>query len=180
MKSMAATLVLLPTLMLSPVPLRAADKKAPATTPPTAPATLEATLSGTATIELRSDVKQYLAGLELVLVPEPAAAEIKKVREERWRERASRFRFNDGFNNLDLQAIGVEAIRHEIARATVDASGKYQFKALKPGSYRIYGQYKSHYAAGYWLIPVVIKKAGEAVTLDIHNGNFAEVYNYQK
>lgn len=161
----------------------AAEKKPAPPAPPAAPQTpaaVETTVSGTATIELRSDVKQYLSGLELILIPETAAPELRKVREDRWRERASRFRFNDGYNNLDLQAIGVAAVKQEIARTTVKADGTYKFSDVKPGSYRIYGQYKSKYAAGYWLIPVVIKKAGENPVIDIHNGNLAEIYNYQK
>jgi len=169
----------------------AAEKKSNPSPPPQAPATAatpttppataaEPSISGKATIVLRSDVEQYLSGLELLLIPDAAAPEIRKVREDRWRERASRFRFNDGYNNLDLQAIGVTAIKHEIARTTVGPEGQYQFKDIKPGAYRIYGQYKSKYAAGYWLIPVTIKKAGDSVKLDIQNSNLAEIYNYQK
>jgi hypothetical protein len=166
----------------------AAEKKSNPSPPPQAPVTpttppaaaAEPSISGKATIVLRSDVEQYLSGLELLLIPDAAAPEIRKVRENRWRERASRFRFNDGYNNLDLQAIGVTAIKHEIARTTVGPEGQYQFKDIKPGAYRIYGQYKSKYAAGYWLVPVTIKKAGEAVKLDIQNSNLAEIYNYQK
>lgn len=161
----------------------AAEKKPAPPSPPAPPqpaAAVESTISGTATIELRSEVKQYLSGLELVLIPETAAPELRKIREDRWRERASRFRFNDGYNNLDLQAIGVAAVKKEIARTTVKADGTYKFNGLKPGSYRIYGQYKSKYAAGYWLIPVVIKKAGDSPVIDINNGNLAEIYNYQR
>jgi len=161
----------------------AAEKKSTPPAPaaaPKPPVAVETTISGTATIELRSEVMQYLSGLELILIPESAAAELRKVREDRWRERASRFSFNDGYNNLDLQAIGVAAVKKEIARTTVKADGKYQFSGLKPGSYRIYGQYKSKYAAGYWLVPVVIKKSGDSPTVDINNGNLAEIYNYQR
>lgn len=152
----------------------------PSPKPPTPAPSTETSISGTAIIELRSEVKQYLSGLELVLIPASVAPEIRKVREERWRERASRFRFNDGYNNLDLQAIGATAVKNEIARTTVSAEGNYRFKDIKPGSYRIYGQYKSKYAAGYWLVPVTVKKIGESVTVDIHNGNLAEIYNYQR
>lgn len=138
------------------------------------------TITGHATIELRNDRIQDLDGLELVLIPEAAAKAVTDMREERWRLLASRFNFNDGYNNLDLPAIGATAVKHGVARATADAEGRYTFTDVPPGKYRIYGQYKSMYAAGYWLLPVEVKKAGEVLKVDLGNANFAEVFNYQQ
>jgi hypothetical protein len=157
-----------------------AEPPAPAAmTDPSLPAT-GGTIQGKAVIEMRNDTIQDLDGLELVLVPDAASREITKVREERWRLLASRFNFNDGYNNLDLQAIGATAVRLAVAQTKADASGVYAFRNVPPGSYRIYAQYRSMYAAGYWLIPVTVKEIGETITVDINNEKFAEVFNYQQ
>lgn len=137
-------------------------------------------IRGKAVIEMRNDQIRDLAGLELVLVPDDRAREITKVREERWRMRASRFNFDDGYNNLDINAIGSTAVELAVAQAKADQAGFYAFPNVPPGRYRIYAQYRSMYAVGYWLIPVEVKAVGDVVTVDINNDNFAEVYNYQQ
>jgi len=137
-------------------------------------------IRGKAIIEMRNEMVKDLAGLELVLVPDDKAREITKVREERWRMLASRFNFNDGYNNLDLNAIGSTAVGLAVAQAKADDAGFYAFSNVPPARYRIYAQYKSMYASGYWLIPVEVKAVGDVVTVDINNDKFAEVYNYQQ
>lgn len=137
-------------------------------------------VTGKAIIELRNGVVRELAGLELVLVPDEAAREITKLRDERWRMRASRFNFNDGYNNLDLEAIGGLAVQRSVAFTRADANGVYRFRGVPPGKYRLYAQYRSMYAVGYWLLPVEIKGESDVVEMDLKNENFAEVFNYQQ
>lgn len=138
------------------------------------------TVTGRGVIELRNGVIRDLAGLELVLVPEETVAEITQIRNERWRMRASRFNFNDGYNNLDLDAIGGTAVKRAVASAKADDQGVYRFVNVPPGKYRLYAQYRSMYAVGYWLLPVEIKAVGDVVELNLRNENFSEVFNYQQ
>lgn len=156
-----------------------APPPAPAEPGPEAKAT-GGLIRGQAKIEMRNDTVRELGGLELVLLPEEAAARITQVRNERWRMRASRFNFDDGYNNLDIQAIGATAVSLAVAEAKADESGVFAFPNVPPGRYRLYAQYRSMYAVGYWLLPVEITKIGEVVTLDLNNENFAEVFNYQQ
>ncbi|MEM6885080.1 MAG: hypothetical protein AAF571_08610 [Verrucomicrobiota bacterium] len=142
------------------------------TTPPTG-----ATISGQGTIELRINVTQYLKGMGLALVPESFVPELKEIRNKRWLESASRLRFNAGYYYLDLKSIGYFASTNAVQITKSDAEGKYSFTGVEPGKYRIYGQYKSRYAAGYWLIPVEIKSIDDQISIDINNENLEEIYN---
>jgi len=136
-----------------------------------------ATISGQGMIELRIDVTQYLKGMGLALVPEAAIAELKKIRNTRWLENASRLKFNAGYYYLDLKSIGYFASTNAVQITKSNDKGRYTFKGIAPGKYRIYGQYKSRYAAGYWLIPVEIKSVTDQITVDINNDNLEEIYN---
>jgi len=134
-------------------------------------------LSGTAVIELRVGVRQFLQGMEIALIPEEQANALKKIRNQRWLEQASRLRFNAGYYYLDLNAIGYFAVQHAVKRGKTDAQGRYEITQIPPGKYRLYAQYKSRYAAGYWLIPVEIPSIESNVTQDINNDNLEEIYN---
>ncbi len=136
-----------------------------------------ASIVGQAIIELNVGVKQYLKGMELVLLPESVAGEIKEIRNTRWLESASRLNFNAGYEYLDLAAMGTHAVTHALDRARTDAEGKYFFHHVEPGHYRIYAQYKSRYAAGYWLIPIHVVSPTDTIKVDINNGNLEEIYN---
>ncbi len=136
-----------------------------------------AEVSGHATIELRIDRTQDLAGMQLVLVPPETANVIKTVRDERWLELASRFSFDDGYHNLDIQTIGYTAVQAAVARTRADAEGRFRFVGVQPGSYLIYGQYRSRYAVAYWLVPVEIGSVDDRIEIDINNNNFKEVHN---
>lgn len=146
--------------------------------PETAPAAkVGAEISGQATIELRIGVNQYLKGMGLALIPETSVEELKKIRNERWLDSASRLKFNAGYYYLDLNAIGYFASQQAVQKTTCDAQGKFTFTGVPEGKYRIYGQYKSRYAAGYWLIPVSVKAFDQNITVNINNENLEEIYN---
>lgn len=136
-----------------------------------------ATITGQGTIELRIDVTQYLKEMGLVLIPESAAAELKDIRNKRWLDSASRLKFNAGYYYLDLKSIGYFAVQNAVQRTKTDTEGRFTFNGIQPGKYRIYGQYKSRYAAGYWLIPVEVKTLEDKLTINIDNENLEEIYN---
>jgi hypothetical protein len=138
-----------------------------------------AVITGQAIIELRVGVKQYLKGMGLALIPESSVAELKDIRNKRWLESASRLKFNAGYYYLDLKSIGYFASQQAVLRAKTDAEGKYSLEGITKGNYRIYAQYKSRYAAGYWLIPVKITSESENITVNINNENLEEIYNRQ-
>jgi len=157
-------------LFLLPLSLPAQDPPEPDTLP-------GATISGEAIIELKVGVKQYLKGMEMALISDSKAAQLKEIRDNRWLEQASRVKFDAGYYYLDLNAIGYFAVENAVARAKTDASGQFRFTGIQPGKYRIYAQYKSRYAAGYWLIPVEIKTIEDSIQQDINNSNLEEIYN---
>jgi hypothetical protein len=136
-----------------------------------------AVIQGQASVELRIQKKQVLGGIELVLVPEGAAERIITVRNQQWLTKASRFKFNDGYNNLDLNRIGGTAVSESVARTKANADGQYRFVGLEAGNYRLYGQYKSRYASGFWLVPVEITSPEDEIELDLSHENMHEIHN---
>lgn len=164
----------------TPSPVPAADPAAPSS--PGKPAPVQSQVQGTCTIELKlNGTVQYLVGLGIAVVPESAVVDIKRVRNERWLLRASRSNFNDGFNDLDLNGIGGTAVQNALTTTKADEKGKYHFSGLPPGNYRLYAQYHSRYALGYWLAPFKIVRPTDTITLDLNNSNMEEAYNlFQK
>jgi hypothetical protein len=134
------------------------------------------TLSGKASLVLKQGQSIPLAGLELLVTSPDAAIKVKEVREKRWLEIATPRTFGDGYNNLDLQAIGLEAMKYEVGRTKADDDGKFTVTGLKPGDYFLYAQYKSRYAAGYWIVPFKAE-AGKITSLDLNNDNLKEIFN---
>jgi hypothetical protein len=136
-------------------------------------------ITGQATIQLRNQLKSVLGRMELVLCPEAIQGEIKSTRDERWRLLASRANFNDGYNNLDLQAIGTVAVRQAVMRAKSNEEGVYRFEKVPAGSYVVYGQYRSKYAVAYWLVPVKVEagREGQEIKVDLNETNVKEAHN---
>lgn len=135
------------------------------------------TVKGHASIVLRTNQKQNLKGMGLLLCPPDTAQKIKTVRNKRWIERSSPRNFNDGFRLLDLNAIGYTAVQNASYRTKSDKKGNFSFTHVKPGDYLLYGQYKGRYAVAYWLIPVTVKADQKEVSVMINNDNIKEVYN---
>lgn len=136
-----------------------------------------AIISGHASVELRIDRTQVLSGIELVLIPADLEEDIMRIRNERWLILASRFNFNDGYNNLDLTRIGGHAVQHALATTRADAEGTYRFTGIDPGNYLIYGQYKSRYAAGFWLVPVTVESTDDELSIHLTQENMKEIHN---
>jgi len=146
----------------------------------TKPASSGSSVSGVGTIELRLGTKQYLSGMGIAVVPATAEADIIKVRDDEWRLRASRADYNDGFHNLNLDAIGGTAVKNAVQTVKTDANGKYQIRGLAKGKYLLYAQYHSRYALGYWLLPVSINSDKDALTVNFSNDKMREAYNLFK
>lgn len=138
-----------------------------------------AILKGTGSVELKINRVQILSNIELVLIPDEVAKKIKHVRDDRWLATSSRFSLNDGYNNLDLMAIGGTAVENAAARTRANEAGEFTFHGLEPGAYRLYGQYKSKYATGYWLVPVTIQSEEEELEVNLTHENMEEIYNRQ-
>jgi len=151
------------------------EESEPAAT--TEPAPKGATITGQGTIELRINATRYLRNMGLALLPESKVTELKEIRNNRWLENASRLKFNAGYYNLDLKSIGYFASCNAVQVIKSDEEGKYRFTAVAPGQYRIYGQYKSKYASGYWLIPVNVQSEDDRIEININNENLEEIYN---
>jgi hypothetical protein len=162
-------------------PVHAADKQpAPAASGTAAPAPSGSLVSGVGTIELRLGTKQYLSKMGIAVVPAAAEAEIIQVRDDQWRLRASRADYNDGFHNLNLEAIGGTAVKNAIQTVKTDANGKYAIHGLPKGKYVLYAQYHSRYAIGYWLLPITINSDQDTQTVNFSNDNMREAYNLFK
>lgn len=133
-------------------------------------------IQGKATIELKMGNTNALDGLELLLCRPEAEKAVIETRDAKWLENASPRSFGNGYENLNLPAIGRAALPFEVKRATTDGFGQFSLADMPAGSYVIYGQYKSRYAAGYWLVPVTVE-AGKVTSLNLSNTNMKEVYN---
>jgi hypothetical protein len=134
-------------------------------------------IKGQASMQLKNQNKSILNKMELVLCSAELAARFKETRDDGWRKNASRLKFNDGYNNLDLNAIGSLAAREGLFRAQTDETGSFQINQVPVGSYLVYGQYRSNYAVAYWLVPVKVSKEGEEITIDLNETNVKEAYN---
>lgn len=153
------------------------EADAPDIPPADQPEPAGASIEGTAQVELGIGKTQVLSGIEIALVAEAAAEKILTVRNQQWLMKASRFKFNDGYNNLDLPMIGGTAVKESLARAKADADGRFRLTGIEPGQYRLYGQYKSRYAAGFWLVPVEVTSMDDAITLNLTDTNMHEFHN---
>lgn len=149
-------------------------------------------LSGKANIQLRNaSYRTDLGGMDLVLGPTRLIPEIRKLRMETWRTDGLavtrspegeenpvgvRIDFADGYKNLDLKALGQAAANAAITRTRTGTNGTFSFSNVPPGTYALYGQYKSRYAVAYWLLEVEINK-NQTNRLNLTETNAAEVFN---
>ncbi|GAB4247230.1 MAG: hypothetical protein OHK005_13330 [Candidatus Methylacidiphilales bacterium] len=132
-------------------------------------------VEGTARITLKQGYVNPLDGMEILICTPDAERAIIETRNAAWLERAVPHKFGDGYENLDLVAIGLRAQDFEVVRGRTDDFGRYQIE-LPPGSYLLYGQYRSRYAAGYWLVPFEVAEHGPT-KLDLDNSNMKEIFN---
>lgn len=164
---------------------QAADTKAPTTAPKAeekTPANSEQTgepgaIKGTVHVTLRNGRRQAMKGIGIAILPKSAEETVIKARNEAWLARAPRWKYDDGFNNLDLKYIGGTAVRLAVAR-TKGSKEDSTFRVinLPPSEYLVYCQYKSHYAVAYWLYPVKVI-SGEEVVIALDENNAREIHN---
>jgi len=133
-------------------------------------------IQGKASITLKQGQTNPLDGLEMILCRPEAERPILDIRNEKWLELSTPRTFGDGYENLDLPAIGKAALPFEVQRTKTDGFGRFTFADTPPGPYLLYAQYKSRYAAGYWLIPVRVE-AKQVTPLEISNMNMKEIFN---
>lgn len=135
-------------------------------------------IKGKASIQLKiKKDSDPLGGLELVLCKPEAAQAVQEARDAGWLKRANPKKFGEGYFNLDLRGTGLAALKFQVARTTANPQGEFSFYDLKEeGDYLMYGQYKSDWAAGYWLVPVTVKK-GTVLEIDLNETNMKEIYN---
>ena len=150
------------------------------------------TVTGRATIQLKnSSYRSDLGGMDLVLAPTNLIPEIRKLRMETWRTDGLavtrtpegeenpvgvRIDFSDGYQNLDLKALGQAAANAATLRTNSATNGEFSFSHVPPGKHALYGQYKSRYAVAYWLLEVQVLP-GQTYRLDLTETNAAEVFN---
>jgi hypothetical protein len=56
-----------------------------------------------------------------------------------------------------------------VQTARADASGRYEFRGVKPGRYYVFTGYRVFDNEVYWMVPVEIKSGKQ--TLDLSNAN---------
>ena len=149
-------------------------------------------LAGRATIQLKNaSYRSDLGGMDLVLAPTNLIPEIRRLRMETWRTDGLsvtrspdgeenpvgvRIDFSDGYQNLDLKALGQAAANAATHRTKTGTNGEFYFPKVAPGRYALYGQYKSRYAVAYWLLEAQVSK-GQTNRLELTETNAAEVFN---
>jgi hypothetical protein len=149
-------------------------------------------ITGRATIQLKNaSYRSDLAGMDLIVAPTNLIPEIRKLRMETWKTDGLavtrspdgqenpvglRIDFSDGYNNLDLKALGQAAANAATARTKSSTNGEFSFSNLPPGKHALYGQYKSRYALAYWLLEIEVIP-GQTNRLDLAETNAAEVFN---
>lgn len=133
-------------------------------------------IQGKASITLKQGQTNPLDGLEILLCKPEAEKAVIETRDAKWLENATPRSFGNGYDNLDLPAIGRAALPFEVQRTKTDGFGRFTLADTPPGSYVIYAQYKSRYAAGYWLIPIKVE-ADQVTPLEISNDDMKEIYN---
>lgn len=149
-------------------------------------------LTGRATIQLRNaSFRSDLGGMDLILGPTNLIPEIRRLRMETWRTDGLavtrspdgeenpvgvKIDFSDGFQNLDLKALGQAAANAASHRTRTATNGEFVFTNVPPGTYALYGQYKSRYAVAYWLLEVPVAK-NQTNRMELTETNAAEVFN---
>ena len=149
-------------------------------------------VAGSVSIQLKnSSSRSALGGMDLILAPTNLIPEIRKLRMETWRTDGLavtrnpdgeenpvgiRIDFSDGYQNLDLKALGQAAANAATARTKSATNGEFSFSNVSPGKHALYGQYKSRYAVAYWLLEIEVAP-GQTNRLDLTETNAAEVFN---
>ncbi|HAX78503.1 MAG TPA: hypothetical protein DCY88_22400 [Cyanobacteria bacterium UBA11372] len=137
-----------------------------------------ATISGGAWVTKEAGNSDILRGLEIALCKASVKPEIKRVRDNKWRESIYKNKTPIGYWHLNIEAMNSKVSSQkdcfQVVRTGIE--GKYTIPDVPFGSYFIYAPYETSVAKAYWMIPVEIKST-KPIQVDLDNSNMMELYN---
>ena len=137
-----------------------------------------ATISGGAWVTKEAGNSDILRGLEIALCQASVKPEIKRVRDNKWRERLYKNKTPIGYWHLNIEAMNAKVSAHtgcfQVVKTGIE--GKYTIPDVPFGSYFLYAPYETSVAKAYWMIPVEIKST-KPIQVDLDNSNMMELYN---
>jgi hypothetical protein len=137
-----------------------------------------ATISGGAWVTKEAGNSDILRGLEIALCKASVKPEIKRVRDNKWRESISKNKTPIGYWHLNIEAMNAKVSSHtgcfQVVRTGIE--GKYTIPNVPFGSYFLYAPYETSVAKAYWMVPVEIEST-KPLQIDLDNSNMMELYN---
>ena len=137
-----------------------------------------ANISGGAWVTKEIGNLDILRGLEIALCKASVKPEIRRVRDNKWRESTSKNKTPIGYWHLNIEAMNskVSSQRDCFQVVRTGIEGKYTIPDVPFGSYFIYAPYETSVAKAYWMVPVEIKTT-KPIQVDLDNSNMMELYN---
>ena len=137
-----------------------------------------ATISGGAWVTKEAGNSDILRGLEIALCQASVKPEIKRVRDNKWRESIYKNKTPIGYWHLNIEAMNSKVSSQkdcfQVVRTGIE--GKYTIPDVPFGSYFLYAPYETSVAKAYWMIPIEIKST-KPIQVDLDNSNMMELYN---
>jgi hypothetical protein len=137
-----------------------------------------ANISGGAWVTKEIGNSDILRGLEIALCKASVKPEIRRVRDNKWRESTSKNKTPIGYWHLNIEAMNSKVSSQrdcfQIVRTGIE--GKYTIPDVPFGSYFLYAPYETSVAKAYWMVPVEIEST-KPLQIDLDNSNMMELYN---
>ncbi|HAZ49055.1 MAG TPA: hypothetical protein DDW76_05045 [Cyanobacteria bacterium UBA11369] len=137
-----------------------------------------ATISGGAWVTKEAGNSDILRGLEIALCKASVKPEIKRVRDNKWRESLYKNKTPIGYWHLNIEAMNAKVSAHtgcfQVVKTGIE--GKYTIPDVPFGSYFLYAPYETSVAKAYWMVPVEIESTKQ-IQIDLDNSNMMELYN---
>ena len=137
-----------------------------------------ATISGGAWVTKEAGTSDILRGLEIALCKANVKPEIRRVRDNKWRESISKYKTPIGYWHLNIEAMNAKVASHKDCFQVVKTGieGKYTIPDVPFGTYFIYAPYETSFAKAYWMIPIQVQ-SNKTIQIDLDNSNMMELYN---
>lgn len=137
-----------------------------------------ADISGGAWVTKEAGNSDILRGLEIALCKATVKPEIKRVRDNKWRESVLKNKTPIGYWHLNIAAMNskVSAQKDCFQVVRTGIEGKYKIPDVPFGAYFIYAPYETSLAKAYWMVPVQIEST-KPIQVDLDNSNMMELYN---
>lgn len=137
-----------------------------------------ATISGGAWVTKEAGNSDILRGLEIALCKANVRPEIKRIRDNKWRESMIKNKTPIGYWHLNIEAMNskVSSQKNCFQVVKTGIEGKYIIPDVPFGSYFLYAPYETSVAKAYWMVPVQIKST-KPIQIDLDNSNMMELYN---